>query len=158
MGRFYSVQTNAVSVSVAQDVIELLAATGKALIIHEVIIGQYSDMGDAQAEALSVLFKRASGSYTSGSGGTTPTPAPHCKADTAAGVTAEMNNTTQASAGSGALTTIRADVWNVQLPYQYLPPPEQRISIAPAEALVVSITVPADAITANVTVVFEELG
>lgn len=158
MGRFYSAQTNAVAVSAAQDLIELLAASGKALVIHEIIIGQYSDMGDSAAEALSVLIKRASGSYTSGSGGSTPTPAPHCKADTAAGVTCEMNNTSQAAAGSGALTTIRADVWNVQQPYQYLPPPEQRISIAPAEALVVSITAPADALTTNVTVVFEEMG
>jgi len=157
MGRFYSVSFSATSVSAAVDVFEVLASTGKPFILHEIVISQSSDYGDAAAEGLSVLIKRATGSYTSGSGGSTATPAKHLTNDAAAGPTAETNNTSQASAGSGALTTIRCEAFNVQAGWQYLPTPEQRILFLPAEAVVVSITAPADAITLSGTLVFEEL-
>lgn len=157
MGRFYSVPFSATSVSAAVDVFEVLASTSKPFVLHEVVIAQASDYGDAQAEGLSILIKRATGSYTSGSSGSTVTPAKHNTNDAAAGPTAEVNNTTQASAGSGALTTIRADAFNVQAGYQYLPTPEQRLFFLAAEAVVVSITAPADAVTLSGTLVFEEM-
>lgn len=157
MGRFYSVPFSAVSVSVAQDLFEVLASSGKPFYLHEITIAQSSDYGDAQAEGLSILIKRATGSYTSGSGGSTVTPAKHLTNDASAGPTAEVNNTSQASAGSGALTTLRAEAFNVQAGYQYLPPPEQRFLFLPAEACVVSVTAPADAVTMSGTLVFEEV-
>lgn len=156
MGRFYSVPFSAVSVSAAVDVFEVLAASGKPFILHEIAIAQSSDYGDAAAEGLSILIKRATGSYTSGSGGSTVTPAKHATNDAAAGPTAETNNTTQASAGSGALTAVRAEAFNVQAGYQYLPTPEQRMVFLPTEACVVSITAPSDALTLSGTLVFEE--
>jgi hypothetical protein len=156
MGRFYTASFSAVSVSAAVDVFEVLAASGKPFVLHEVVIAQSSDYGDAAAEGLSVLIKRATGSYTSGSGGSTATPAKHATNDAAAGPTAETNNTTQASAGSGTLTTLRAEAFNAQAGYQYLPPPEQRYVFLPAEACVVSITAPADALTLSGSLVFEE--
>lgn len=156
-GRMYSVPFSAVAISAAQDLFEILAATGKPFILHEVTFAQASDFGDAAAEGLSILIKKATGSYTSGSGGSTVAPAKHATNDAAAGPTAELNNTTQASAGSGALTTIRAEALNVQSGYQYLPPPEQRILFLAAEACVVSLTAPADAITGSGTAVIEEL-
>lgn len=157
MGRFYSVPFSAVSVSAAQDLFEVLAASGKPFWLHEIVVAQSSDYGDAQAEGLSILIKRATGSYTSGSGGSTVTPVKHLTNDAAAGPTAEVNNTSQAAAGSGALATIRAEAFNVQAGYQYLPAPEQRYFFLPAEACVVSITAPADAVTMSGTLVFEEL-
>lgn len=157
MGRFYSASFSAVSVSAAVDVFEVLASTGKPFFLHEIVLSQSSDYGDSQAEGLSILIKRATGSYTSGSGGSTATPAKHATNDASAGPTAETNNTTQASAGSGALTTIRCEAFNVQAGYQYLPPPEQRLFFLAAEACVVSITAPADAITLSGTFVFEEM-
>lgn len=158
MGRFYTIQTSGVATSVATDVFEVLAASGKPFILHEVVISQSSDYGDSAAEGLTVLIKRATGSYTSGSGGSTPTPGKHCTSDTACGATVEANNTTQASAGSGALTTLRAECFNVQSGYQYLPPPEQRLFFSPAEACVVSLSAPADAVTLSASMVIEELG
>lgn len=157
MGRLYSVPVSATSVSTAVDVFEVLASSSKPFFLHEVTIAQSSDYGDAQAEGLTVYIKRATGSYTSGSGGSTATPAKLSTNDAAAGPTAETCNTTQASAGTGALTTIRADAFNVQGGYQYLPTPETRIFYLPAEACVVSITAPSDAITLSATLVFEEL-
>lgn len=157
MGRFYSASFSAVSVSAAQDVFEVLAASAKPFILHEVILVQTSDYGDAQAEGLQVTISKATGSYTSGSGGSTGTLRPHLTNDAAAGPTPEFNNTTPASAGTGALTRIRADAFNVQAGYQYVPTPETRILFLPAEAVVVSITAPADAVTMSGTIVIEEL-
>lgn len=157
MGRFYSVPFSAVSVSVAQDLFEVLASAGKPFWLHEITLGQASDYGDAAAEGLQIIIKRATGSYTSGSGGTTVTPVKHLTNDAAAGPTAEVNNTTQALAGSGALTTIRVEPFNVQGGYQYLPTPEQRILFLPTEACIVSISAPLDALTMSGTLVFEEL-
>jgi len=157
MGRFYSVPFSATAVSAAVDVFEVLAAAAKPIVLHEIVIAQSSDYGDAAAEGLSVLIKRATGAYTSGSGGSTVTPVRHLTNDAAAGPTAEINNTTQAVAGSGALTTIRAEAFNVQAGWQYLPVPEHRYTFLAAEACIVSITVPADSITVSGTLVFEEL-
>jgi hypothetical protein len=156
MGRFYSVPFSATAVSAAVDLFEVVAATGKPFWLHEVVVGQSSDYGDAAAEGLSVLIKRGVGS-TSGSGGSTVTPAKHLTNDAAAGPTAEVCNTTQHAAGGGSLTTVRAEAFNIQGGYQYLPAPEQRFLFLPAEACVVSITAPADALTLSGTLVFEEL-
>jgi hypothetical protein len=158
MGRFYSIPISGVaSPAAAFDLFEVLASAGKAFVLHEVVVGQSSDYGDAAAEGLGVAIKRATGSYTSGSGGSTVAPAKHLTNDAAAGPTAEVMNTTQAAAGSGALTTLRAEAFNVQAGWQYLPTPEQRITFLPAEAVVVSVTAPADAVTVSGTAVIEEL-
>jgi hypothetical protein len=156
MGRSYSVPFSATAVSASVDVFEVLAATGKPFVLHEIVLAQSSDYGDAQAEGLSILIKRATGAYTSGSGGSTVTPAKYLTNDAAAGPTPEVCNTTQAAAGSGTLTTLRAEAWNVQAGYQYLPIPERRYWFLPGEACVVSITAPADAITLSGTLDFEE--
>ncbi len=158
MGRIYRVPFSATSVSAAVDVFEILAATGKPFVLHRINIAQSSDYGDAAAEGLSVLVKRATGSYTSGSGGSTVTPTKSTN-DPSAGPTPEICNTTQAAAGSGALTTIHADAFNVQGGWEFLPTVEERASLTflAAEAVVVSITAPADAITLSGTLVFEEL-
>ena len=156
MGRFYSIPFSATSVSAAVDAFEVLASSAKPFVLHRVVLAQSSDYGDAAAEGLSVLIKRATGSYTSGSGGSTVTPAKHLTNDAAAGPTAEVCNTTQAAAGSGALTTVLAEAFNVQAGWEYLPVPEQRLLFLPAEACVVSITAPTDAVTLSGTMTVEE--
>lgn len=158
MGRFYSIPFTSIAVTTAVDSFEVKAASGKPFILHEIVMAQSSDYGDAQAEGLAVQIKRATGSYTTGSGGATPTPSQHLTNDAAAGVTAKTNNTTQAVAGSGALTTVRSEGFNEQGGYQYLPTPEQRLTFLQTEAVVVSIsTAPADSITMSGTMVIEEL-
>jgi hypothetical protein len=157
VGRFYSVPIAAVaSPAAAFDAFEVLAAAGKPFVLHEVCLGQSSDYGDAAAEGLSVTIKKGIGS-TSGSGGSTPGANKHNTNDAAAGPTPETMNTTQAVAGGGSLTTIRAEAFNAQGGYQYLPTPETRITFLPAEACVVSVSAPADAITVSGTLIFEEL-
>lgn len=157
MGRFYTISTT-VTASAAQDVFEVLANSAKPFWLHEIVLSQSSDYGDSAAEGLGVRIKRATGSYTSGSGGSSPTPSKHHTSDAACGATVEANNTTQAAAGTGTLTTIRNESFNIQGGYQYLPTPETRLFFAGSEACVVSVTAPADAITLDAIMVIEELG
>lgn len=156
MGRMYTVSTS-VSASAAQDVLELIGASNKIVKIHEIKISQSSDSGDAQSEQLRVNVKRFTGAYTSGSGGSSPTPRPLDPGDAAATFTAEANNTTQATGGTSV--TLIEDSFNVLGPgWHYLPTPEQRIAIAASSAIVVGITAPADALTLQVTATLEEIG
>lgn len=159
LGMMYSGQFNGVAATVQQDFFELLAPSDCVVIIHQIQITQSSDMGDANEEGLSVLMKRGVGSVTSGSGGTTPTPAKLQSGFAAAGSTLEANNTTKMATGSGTITTLWSDVWNIRGPWLYLPTPEQRIVLSPSERLTVELgTTPADSITINGVIVFEELG
>jgi hypothetical protein len=131
---------SAVAATAAQDVFEIVAP----------------DAGDAAAELLSVLLIRA---YTvSGSGGSSVTPANISghSAAIAAGSTVEANNTTVANTGTPI--TLLADAWNVQVGWRYLPLPEERIILEKSQRLVCRITAPADSITLNGTLVFEEIG
>lgn len=159
MGRIYTAQVNGVSVTAAQDIFEVISTSTQVITIHSCFIGQESDEGDAQAEMLGVLVKRASGSYNTGTtGSTTPTPAPHRFIDGTFGGTVRANATGQASAGSGALTTILAETWNVQAGWYYTPTPEERIVLNPSQALVVSIPAPTDVITLSARITFEVEG
>lgn len=155
MGRFFSVPFTAVAVAAAQDLFEITVGT-RPIRLHEIVVDQSSDSGDAQAESLVVSIKRGVGA-TAGSGGSTVTPVRHGSGDTAPGTTAKVNNTTQATAGSGTLTVIRSETFNVQSGYQYLPIPSQILAFLPGETCVVSTTVPADSLTMSGTLVFEEL-
>lgn len=153
MGREYVVSFSAVAISAAQDLFEIVPATGKPVVIHALRLSQTSDVGDAQDEVRTIRILR--GYTTSGSGGTTPTAAPLDEFDTAAGATLEANNTTQASAGTPV--TLLTDGWNVRSPYLYLPTPETRPRVGAGTRLVVTIDAPADAITVSGEMVFEEL-
>lgn len=155
MGRLYSASVAAVAVSAAQDFFELTPATDKPCLIHEVRLGQYTDFGDAQAELVSVQIIR--GYTTSGSGGSTVTSRALDQVDSAAGATVEANNTTVASAGTAHILV--ADSFNVAAGWLFLPTPEMRprASAATGGRIVVRITAPADSLTMNGTLVYEEL-
>lgn len=149
----YAVTFSGVAVSAQQDLFELVAPSAGAVVIHELTLGQTSDQGDAQAEALSLQLIR--GYTVSGSGGSSATPAPLNSAYPAAGTTAEVNNTTVAN--TGTVVTVMADVWNVQAGYQKVWTPETRPVLRNGQRLVVRQSAPADAITQSGTIVFEEI-
>lgn len=152
----YSAPFSAIAVTAAQDLWEIVAPSDSLVAIREIRFGQYTDFGDAAAEILGVTMTR--GHTTSGSGGSTITPV-NFRAETGAAsatTTVERNNTTQA-ATSG--TVIFADAWNIQAPYLLIPAEDdQRFIIKASQRFVISITAPADSITMNGTVIFEELG
>lgn len=151
-----------VAVSAAQDLFEITAPADSRVLIHEIDIGQYSDAGDAAAEILGLQIIR--GYTVSGSGGSSVTPGNLNSYGRAAGAVVEANNTTVAN--TGTVETLLATVWHLQAGFIWRPDrPSLRdqmnaklIQLAPSERLVVRITAPADAITTNGTIVFEEIG
>lgn len=148
MPRAYSVPFTAVAITAAQDVWEITPADDKPITVLGLVLGQYTDVGDAASENLSVKISRGWG--TSGSGGSTPTPTPLDGIDTGAGFTTEMNNTTLASAGTEVV--LFSDVWNTQAGYQMWFPEGVQPRCSQAQTmLTVRITAPADSITANGT-------
>lgn len=115
MGRVYTVAFGAVSVSAAQDLFEITPADDKPVQIVGLSLCQTgnSDVGDAQEECL--RFSIIRGHTTSGSGGSAPTPASVKPNAPAAGFTAEVNNTTIASASTTAV--LHEDSFNVRAGY-----------------------------------------
>jgi hypothetical protein len=157
MGRIYRVQFNGVSVTAQQDLFEITAATGKHCRIHAWMVSQSTEVGDAQEEGLSVLLRRGTSGTTSGTGGSAATPVVQNASDTAAGASAEVNNTTRMSGGT--ITTEEPHSWNVRVPYMMIYTPEFRPQIAPGERKTLELaTTPADAITMSGWMVIEEEG
>lgn len=153
-GRVYTVVFSAVAVSAAQDLFELSPADDKPVEICGIELGQTSDSADAQDEQLQISIVR--GFTTSGSGGSAPTPAPLSPLDTAAGFTAEVNNTTQANTGTTA--TLHVAAWNVRAGYiQWFPEGMRPTATQANTTIVVKQTAPADAITMSGTLWVREL-
>lgn len=154
-GLTYAVTFDAVATATSiKDMFEVNVPSDAAVVIHAVYLGQTSDMGDSASEALTIQFVK--GHSTSGSGGSAPTPVPLMSGFPAAGTGIEVNNTTIAT--SGTAIVLHQDVWNVQLPYQYRPTPEERLVLSPSQRMVVRLSAPADALTISGTLIFEEVG
>lgn len=154
MSRIYTAQFSAVAVSAAQDLFEIVAPSDAIVKIHNIRLGQTSDVGDTAEEIL--LIKLNSGATTSGSGGGSYTPVPIELGDAAFGGTCEINNTTQAA--DGTIVTHHAWPWNVRGPFEIIFEPETRPVLSPSRRCVLTIPAPADALTMMGTITFEEIG
>lgn len=144
---------SAVSVSAAQDLFEIVSGSTRRITIREIRVGQYSEAGDLQAEMLSILVVR--GYTTTGSGGAAVTPRALKPSDgEPTKATIARNNTTVAQDGTAEV--LLSDAFNVMGGFRYYPVPEERIWLEPGDRVVIRITVPADAITMNATVIYEE--
>ena len=150
MGTPYTVTTEDVTTSVAVDLVELTPADDRPIRVVGYEISQNTELGDAAEEQIRLEW--IVGHTTSGSGGSAPTPRPTNPRSVAAGFTAEMNNTTQATVGSTVIHS--AFTWNVrQNAKEWYPPGcgprvDQanttlilRLMAAPADALDVSCTI-----------------
>ena len=137
MPRRYAVTTAGVTVSAAQDLLELVAAAEKPIKIVELSISQDTDVGDVNEGMVQLSIVR--GYTTSGSGGSTPTPRPLDENDAAAGFSVEANNTTVAD--NGTPHVLHQAAFNLRTGYVYIPTPgsEPRGSAASAGRLVVRI-------------------
>lgn len=155
MSRMYSVIFENVAVTAAQDVFAIVAAAGKNLRVCSITLGQTTDVGDAAEEILRVRIR--SGQTTVGSGGTAPTPVPLNVTDAAAGFTARVNDTTQASAGT--IVTLMMDTWNIRTGYVWIPPEDMRIELTGGRRLTFELpAAPADSITCSGSMYVEEFG
>lgn len=143
----------ATAVTASVDLWEIVAPSASAVCLHRCVIGQTTDVGDAQEELISILIKR--GATTSGSGGsaTISTGDLGTTAQTFGG-TLEALNTTKATAGT--ILTLHSEPWNVRGPFDWNPTPEQRIWVpASARATVELAAAPADSLTIVGTLIYE---
>lgn len=155
MSGVYTVQFNGVAATAQQDLFELVAASGKPIVILGFSLSQSTEVGDSAEEALSILLK--SGQSTSGSGGSTPTPVANDSTMAAAGFTAEANNTTKAS--SGTIVTHGAWNWNIRVPLDVLFTQEQQLVMAASRRCTLELaTTPADSITISGVIWVQEIG
>lgn len=146
MGRVYAIPFAAVAITAAQDLVELSPADDKPIELIGWHLGQTSDAGDAQDEQLQLTVIR--GHTTSGSGGSSATPAPLNPGDAAASFAAEINNTTIAA--SGTTVTLFASAWNVRAGSDVWLPEDVRPRATQGNTtLVVRMSAPADSITTN---------
>lgn len=151
----YTTLFSAVAVTAQQDFFELNSVSNKTLCVHSIRLSQVSDVGDAASEGLAVTL--VSGHATSGSGGSTHTPAPLQTGGGASSFTVEINNTTIASTG----TPITHYAWNwvIQAPFIEQFTPSEMVYLAPGGRLCLRLsTTPADSLTMSGVMVVEEFG
>ena len=155
MGRVYVVSFENVAVTAAQDFFEIDPADDHPIAIHGWGIYQSTDLGDAAEEILRLSIVR--GHTTSGSGGSTATPAPMYPTDTVASdTTAEINYTTIACTAG---TTMYVHYVNIRAGAEVWYPPEARPLCSQVEVTIVLrlLAAPADSLTMGGFLVYEEV-
>lgn len=160
---YYTATFTGIAVSAAQDLFEIVAPATSRVVIHDLALAQYSDP-DATTEAEILSLQIIRGHTTSGSGGAAVTPGALNPYLRAAASTVERNNTTVAA--NGTAVTLWSDGWHTQAGFIWRLSErfvgmknENKILLRPSERLVVRLPVaPADAITTNGTLAFEEIG
>lgn len=155
MGRIYTAPFQGIAIAAAQDVFEILCPADTILCIHRF---ELSDETSETSEQSTLLIRRGTGSVTSGSGGSTVTPAPLHFGDAASGATVERNNTTAMVVGTGVLTTLYSWGFNWLNGCLFAPTPEERIWMSPDQRLAFNVSAPGASRTCSGYVVFEEVG
>jgi len=149
----YSVTFTAAATTTTQDFVELTTGSTRKLKILGWEIGQSTEFGDAQDEA--VRLELITGYTVSGSGGSSFTPLPVDPAHPAAIATCEISNTTLANTGTAKV--LHATAFNVRAGHIWLPPPQLQVQVAVSDRVVLRMnSTPADSISFSGTLYFEE--
>ena len=157
MGRMYTAQFNGVAATAQQDLFEIVAPSTAIVVIHDLRLGQTTELGDAAEEQLLLLMK--SGQTTTGSGGSAPAKVASSLGDAASGATVAANNTTKATAGTIVTHGGFPPIWNIRVPFEKIWTPECRPILAPSRRWTFELaTTPADSITLSGSVTWEEIG
>lgn len=155
-GKFYTASFKDIAVTAAQDLFEITAPSGAAVVIHGWSVSQKSEVADAAEEGLTLVTNRGVGSTTSGNG-TSVTPQPTDDDTAAAAATVERNATTIMAAGSGSIEELEVHAWNIRAPFIMFYPPELRPKVKASARWTLELeTAPADSITMSGTLYFEE--
>jgi hypothetical protein len=160
MSRIYSVAFSGdiAAADTDVDLVEILPADDKPCKLVGFVLGQISEIKEAEEEGIRVSVIRLPATVTSGSGGSAATPAPMDSADVAAGFAAETKNTTVATT-SGTAVTLDEMGWNLRgAPVErWWPDPQLRPKVKQGEGLVVRWqTTVIDTVTMQFTAYIEE--
>jgi len=150
MPRCYTVNLTPTAFTVAADLVALVAADDIPIKIRAIRVWQTSDVGDAQAENLTINIVR--GNTTAGSGGAAGTQGPADPKDAAASFTSRVGDTTAASAGTAV--TVYSTGWPVSGALEVIFPENEmrrtdqgvgflvlRLGGAPADSLTIGASV-----------------
>ena len=148
MGRMYTVDFSEIAVSAQQDLFQLEGVTIPS-IIHAFYVSQSSDVGDANAAMVSLQIRRFTDDVTDES-----LAVPLDVADAAALNDVAINETTELETGQ---VILHAEVWNIALPWVWLPPPEMRIVVPVGDGVALNMNT-TDTLTMDGTMYFEEVG
>lgn len=154
MARVYTVSMDNVAVSATQDLFTILCSSTVPIEIHSVNMDQKTL---TSWEAKDITFKRVPATVTV-TAGTSVTARPMVPNDTAAAVTATINNTTPATS-SGTIVTLLATEFNFLNGFYWSPAgQDDRIIIAPSSAFCVRLgTAPSGSMNVSGSVTFAEL-
>lgn len=130
MPRRYRVSVVGVSVSAAQDLLQINGAANKMVKVLGFGVGATNQSPTNQQISLQCRYLPAT--VTNGSGGSTPTPRPVDVGDAAATFTARANSTTQATT-SGTAIVVHAAGANLLGGYEFMFP--NPIPVPPSTAL-----------------------
>lgn len=161
MGRIYTVPLAFTYTAAGGDfdLCYIAPADDKPCKLRGFIVGQTSEVGDAQEEGVRITVARITGTITASSGGSAVTPVPVDSADAAAGFTARAGDSTVATQTGGAVTSLWEYGWNERVtPFEIWYPEERMCPKAKqGEALVIRAqTTLADDMSATITAVVEE--
>ena len=121
--RIYTASIDAVSIGTAvQDIWSLLNGTSNGSQVRWI---QMTASGVSAAAEFVLRLKRGTATVTQGSGGSTPAKNVVDDGDTkASGATLHANDTTQATTTGNFTGFVEYFAWNVLLPFDYMPGPE----------------------------------
>jgi len=146
--RMYTVQFSEVSVSAQQDLFQIEALVVPAKIM-QVNISQSSDTGDASAAMVSIRFHRVTDAVTDDLA-----TVQLDKGDATQNADVAINETTELVTG---IEVIHSEVWNIALPFIWMPPPEMWISVPIGDVVVINMNT-TDTLTMSGTIYFGEEG
>jgi hypothetical protein len=153
-GRMYSISFTDVSVSAAQDLINITATAGMAFRIHRIEGGQRT-VTAWEAKPLKLI--RFPATVTAGSGGSTVTPVKLTNGDAAATVTARSNDTTPMTT-NGTATILLTEEFVFLNGFLVVFTPDERPVIAPSQGVALNLPVaPSGATSMSFTLLIEEL-
>lgn len=154
MGRMYSVNFADVAVAAAQDLFGILSTANMAFAIHRIELGQRT-LTSWEAKPLKLV--RNPVTATVGSGGSAQTPVKLNFGDSAATVTARVNDTTNQTT-NGSQTVLFARDWEFLNGFLVVFTPAERPIIAPSQGVALQLTTaPSGSMTASGSMLIEEL-
>lgn len=155
MARTYSVTFEQVSVSAAQDLVQLKGAAGKILRVMRQWVGA-TDTTAPTNQQIAIRSRFLPATVTDGSGGSSPTPQPFDPGDAAASATANVNSTTKATTG-GTASVLQEDGANAFAGYDHAFP--RPPIIGPSESFVFELlSTVSGTVHLSGGVEFEEIG
>ncbi len=150
MSRIFTADFTEVAVSAQQDLFQVEALTTPITLIY-VSLTQSNILGDANAEHLSILFRRATDVVTNDIG--------EAKLDLGSAAMLgdlAINETTELVTGT---EIIHSEDWNLALPFIWMPTPKMHIIIQIGDVLCINLnTTPAGSTTMSGTIYLEQEG